>query len=224
MTTNMNPPDTSEEQYQRNYTPREKLLHKLTGAAYQATFEDDYELVVDICEMILEYERGSVVPSPADSEALARGADAIEADVVELTTRTWDVATVGEPVDYDRVEHPMIEEVSEDEDEETTEETDTDEETTPAPEDISLPDPDTVVGEILRGLYHGHTSGIEWLTKAQIGERMEGDDGAPNVAAYCDSYHCIQSRNVAGQHANEYQIPSAIRMRTGEAMFGDDDE
>jgi len=224
MTTNMNPPDTSEEQYQRNYTPREKLLHKLTGAAYQATFEDDYELVVDICEMILEYERGSIVPSPADSETLARGADAIEADVVELTTRTWDVATVGEPVDYDRVEHPMIEEVSEDEDEETTEETDTDEETTPAPEDISLPDHDTVIGEILRGLYHGHTSGIEWLTKAQIGERMDGDDGAQNVAAYCDMYDCIQSRNVSGQHANEYQIPSAIRMRTGEAMFGDDND
>jgi hypothetical protein len=222
--------DSGDEQYESNYTPREKILHKMTGAAYQATFDNDYDLMVRLCRLVLEYEEGAVVPRPSDADTLADGADIVDADAVEVTTRTWDVKTLGEPIEYNRVEDAAMEAVVE---EEATEDADTrtdDEETRTdddnprvSPEDIDLPQADTAIGGMLRALYRGHTSGVEWLTVAQIRDYAEDDIDTSHVSAYANDYDCIRSRNVDGQHANEYQIPSAIRMEVGQTMFGGDD-
>lgn len=230
---NSHTPQTTDEQYQSNYTPREKLLHKLTGAAYQATFDGDYELVVDICEMILEYETGSVVPRPADSETLSDGADIVDADAIEVTTRTWRAKDLGNPMSYDRVEDAVMESVLADGEEDTDIEDDTQgvdtEETASSTteddeidaDDVSLPGVDTKAADILRALYRCHTAGeIEWATTAQASDKATVDIDSRHFSAYADEYDCIRTRNVEGQYANEYRIPSALHYEVGQTMFG----
>lgn len=59
------------------YTDRQRIIHKLTGAAYIATFEEEYELAVDLCRLIAQYEseRYAAVETDATGPAIADGGD-----------------------------------------------------------------------------------------------------------------------------------------------------
>lgn len=41
--------------YDDRFTSRERVLHKLTGAAYQATFEKEYDLAVEMCGLAIQF-------------------------------------------------------------------------------------------------------------------------------------------------------------------------
>lgn len=192
-----------------NYTPSERVIHKLLGAAYQATFDQEYKQAVRMAYEAIEYAEGSdLLPDdPAEAEEIVVG------DGGAIATQSLQFSDGGQLSERG--------EQADAEPEEPTVSTPTfpDGDDLPEPGSLKIPRPGSNRRDVVVALLNAHKDGAEWADIATIRD-YKGQKAAEAMnSKFLHGYDYLEKRTGEGGGAAFYRIRPRTRRPLIQALY-----
>ena len=171
-----------------NYTARERVAHKLAGAAYQMTFEGEYDLAMETMAMAVSFwessGNGNASQNPrgvSHPKQMQISGDIFDDIKASLSNRDEDGDSDGE-------------------------DSSTDERSEPQPT-VELPSPGSKTRQCLVGMVQLHADGMDWIKTGDIIDEFS-EDMTTSFGNLRYQYSLVESRdaNVPGKRTKEYRI------------------
>lgn len=179
-----------------NFTPRERVAHKLTGAAYQMTFCEEYDLAMETLHRAIQFWEETREEPLDDVEASERYPTERQIEPGELAQAD------GGAMQMERSEEP------DDADDEES--------------DLSIPGDGTQSRECLFALLNAHNDGNEWVRSSELTSYGASSRAAQQMSVLKTQHEYIHWKNVDGERYHLYRIDPDMRPELREAIINDD--
>lgn len=168
-----------------NFSARQRVAHKLTGAAYQMTFVEEYDLAMQTAARAIEFWEETREEPLSDDEA---------ADIYGRATPSRDLPqAVTDGMGEFEIEPPSA----------ALSERQLD---SRAPSEISIPSPGTQSREVVSALLEANRDGIDWANWSDLKGYCSSKTALHQIAAMAKNKDYINWKKQDGGKSHLYRI------------------
>lgn len=183
--------DYTKTMHDSNFTARERVAHKLTGAAYQMTFVEEYDLAMQAAARAVEFWEATRDEPLSDDEAahLYGHADLLDSLPKAVTDGMNDEQVVSDPVENG---HST-------DDQQTADASSGDE--------VELPGRGTQAREAIDALLRANDDGADWVRTSELKEYCATENAPYQIATLAKQNPHINWKKQTGKnHGHLYRI------------------